>query len=383
MACITGFTSGGYYYFTDCCGLVQAGISPGLENVCISASTSASTIGVILDSGSTCTQNCNQGPLSYVFTVTGLCDNPYGIVTIQSFGGIPPYTIDNITPGSLSAQTSSSDITFTGLTGGTYVFRLNDSLGIQNNELFINVEISDCFVASITNTNGTTCGDSNGTFTINATSTAAPYDLIVYKNNTIFSTYQVNSLPYTLVGLDEGIYFSVVYDYGMVSAITDNVVVSGSSGTTFGLWKVNTSECVPNSGKLSVTGLTGNGPYSFLWSNGETTQMVTGLTVGSYTVTVTDFYGCETSQTETVGVANPLGVGLITSVNPSCFNSDGSVTVTITGGTAPYTISANTGYQSFTLSNTFTVPNLPTGAYYVYWFLYKLFHHLLDSKFYH
>ena len=139
MACITGFTLGGYYNFVDCCGLVQAGISPGLESVCVSASTSGSSIGVLLDSGSTCTQNCNQGPLSYVFTVTGVCSNPSGAVTIQSFGGNPPYTIDNITPGNLSAQTSSSNITFTGLTGGTYVFRLNDSLGIQNNELFFNI----------------------------------------------------------------------------------------------------------------------------------------------------------------------------------------------------------------------------------------------------
>ena len=99
MACISGFTLGGYYSYVDCCGLVQAGVSPGLENVCVSASTSGTSIGVLLDSGSTCTQNCNQGPLSYVFTVTGVCGNPSGTVTIQSFGGIPPYTIDNITTG--------------------------------------------------------------------------------------------------------------------------------------------------------------------------------------------------------------------------------------------------------------------------------------------
>jgi hypothetical protein len=249
------------------------------------------------------------------------------------------------------------------LTGGTYVFRLNDSLGIQNNELFINVEISDCFVATINDTSGTTCGDSNGTFTINTTSTAAPYNIVLYKNNAIFSTFLTNTLPYNITSLGEGIYYATVFDYGMVSAITDNVVINASSGTTFGIWKVNTSDCVPNSGKLAVTGLTGNGPYSFLWSNGETTQITTGLTVGTYTVTVTDFYGCETVASETVGVANPLGVGLITSINPSCFDSNGSITVQLTGGTAPYTISANTGYQTYTLSDTFTVPNLPSGFY--------------------
>lgn len=51
-----------------------------------------------------------------------------------------------------------------------------------------------------------------------------------------------------------------------------------------------TNESVGNAddGTASVAVLTGNSPYTYLWSNGATTSSITGLTPGVYTVTVTD-----------------------------------------------------------------------------------------------
>ena len=157
-----------------------------------------------------------------------------------------------------------------------------------------------------------------------------------------------------------------MYDYGFSSANTENVIISASTGPDFGLWKVNASNCVINTGKLAVTGLTGNGPFTYLWSDGQTTQVATGLTQGTYTVIVTDYYGCQSSASETVGLAPPLGVGLSNTVNPSCFASDGSISYTLTGRTPPFYYSANTGAQGYTLSNTFTISNLPSGGYNVF-----------------
>jgi len=98
MACITGFTSGGYYQYTGCCGDIQSGFANQIIDVCIDSAYSASTIGIIYDTTSTCSVDCSQGPLGYSFSLSGICDSATGTVTITSFGGIPPYTIDPITP---------------------------------------------------------------------------------------------------------------------------------------------------------------------------------------------------------------------------------------------------------------------------------------------
>ena len=365
MACITGFTTGGYYEYIDCCGLNQTGLSPGLESVCADQAYSGTAVGVILDSMSVCTDSCDTGTLSYNFAVSGVCDSVTGNIVITPFGGVLPYTIDNIVPGTLPAQTSNGPFTYGTLTGGTYVFRLNDTLGLQNNEIYINVDVTDCFNAYIFNIIGTSCGGSNGSFSVNATSTTGPYSVVVYKDDVFYHLYTTNSLPYNVTNLSSGVYHASVYDYGTTTANTENVVISASTGVDYGFWKVNTSTCVVDKGKLAVTGATGTGPYTYLWSNGETTQIVTGLTVGSYSCTVTDSLGCSTTKTETIGQAQPLGLGLLTAINPTCFSSDGSLTYTLTGGTGPFYYSASTAQVGYTLSDTFTITSLSSGGYFV------------------
>jgi hypothetical protein len=365
MACISGFTLGGYYEYIDCCGYNQTGLSSGLEEVCVDQAYSATSIGVLLDSGSTCTISCNLGELSYNFTVTGTCDALSGSTLITGYGGIPPYTIDNIIPGTISAQTSSSPMLFTGLTGGTYVFRLNDSLGLQNNELYINVTISDCFTANIFDTSGTTCGLDNGSFTVSATSLSGPYTIILYKDNVFYDLVETNTLPYNVISLPDGIYYATIYDNGFTTANTENVIVNSSVGVDFGFWKVNTSNCLIDKGKLSVTGVTGNGPFTYLWSTNETTQTITGLTAGTYSCIVTDSNGCTNTKSEVVGLAQPLGLAALTSTNPTCFSSDGTMTFTVSGGSAPFFYSADTNEIGYTLSDTFTISNLASGTHFV------------------
>ncbi len=104
MACVSGLTNGVYSYI-DCCGIPRYGASVG-ESICLDETYTGSSSGVYIATGQTCTQNCNQGPLGYSFIVSGVCSAATGSVIFSPFGGTPPYTIDNITPGSISAQTS-------------------------------------------------------------------------------------------------------------------------------------------------------------------------------------------------------------------------------------------------------------------------------------
>ncbi len=81
----------------------------------------------------------------------------------------------------------------------------------------------------------------------------------------------------------------------------------------------------------------GTPAYDFDWNNGATTEDLTNLSSGSYTVIVTDSKGC--FQTSTVAVISTDGpVVTNTKTDVTCNGaSTGTITLTVTGGTAPYT----------------------------------------------
>ncbi len=87
-------------------------------------------------------------------------------------------------------------------------------------------------------------------------------------------------------------------------------------------------------GTSSVSILTGN---TFLWSNGSTSEDQFGLTAGMYTVTVTTATGC--TATDSAYINAPVALSVSGSVfDPTCFGyNDGSIDVTVSGGSAPYT----------------------------------------------
>lgn len=103
-------------------------------------------------------------------------------------------------------------------------------------------------------------------------------------------------------------------------------------------------------GGINLTVLDGSGIYSFIWSNGATAQNLNGLSGGTYSVTVTDdVTGCQTTGTFNVEEpAEALAIALDLVTSPTCELEDGSIEVTVSGGTAPYTYSwvGPNGYTS-------------------------------------
>jgi hypothetical protein len=100
-----------------------------------------------------------------------------------------------------------------------------------------------------------------------------------------------------------------------------------------------------------------------LWNNGQTGSTITGLTSGSYSVQVTDAYGCTDTKTGTIVNVDPIGFGQFTVTQPTCFSADGSFTLQITGGTAPYYYSASTGNVTVQYGTSWTVSGLSPGSY--------------------
>lgn len=84
---------------------------------------------------------------------------------------------------------------------------------------------------------------------------------------------------------------------------------------------------------LNVSG--GNPPLSYLWTTGNTSQNLTNVGVGEYTVVITDAYGCETIRTYTI-TGPPEFVATLSKVDDPGNNGDGSASVSVTGGTPGY-----------------------------------------------
>lgn len=70
---------------------------------------------------------------------------------------------------------------------------------------------------------------------------------------------------------------------------------------------VITNEALGNDGAIDLTVTATSAPFTYLWSNNAITEDISGLTAGDYTVTITDDFGCE--LTETFNVANTVGIG--------------------------------------------------------------------------
>lgn len=86
-------------------------------------------------------------------------------------------------------------------------------------------------------------------------------------------------------------------------------------------------------------------PYSFNWNNGSSSDSVwTGLTPGTYTVTVTDAIGCSATISVTITEPEPLRVGIISVSPATCGLEDGTVYIETEGGTEPYSYLWNNGY---------------------------------------
>lgn len=109
------------------------------------------------------------------------------------------------------------------------------------------------------------------------------------------------------------------------------------------------------SGSASANVLGGVAPLTYAWSNGATSQTVNNLSSGTYTVTITDANGC--IITENLTITEPVAlVGNSSVTNPIlCAGGMATVSVSATGGTAPYTgtgfFSLSAGPQTFTVTD--------------------------------
>ena len=272
-----------------------------------------------------------------------------GTATVNASGGTTPYSYS-------WAPSGGTNATAIGLAAGTYTVTITDFNGCQITRTTTVNQPAAALGGTISKTDVSCNGGSNGTATVNATGGTTPYS---------YSWAPSGGTNATATGLATGTYTVTVTDFNgcqMTRTITVNQPATPLSAATGG-GSTNVSCNGGSNGTATVAPTGGTPSYTYMWNaaaGNQTTATATGLTAGTYTVTVTDANACQTTRTFTINQPTVLA-GTTSVTNVSCnAGANGTATVTPSGGTGPYTYlwSAATGSQT-----TATATGLTAGSY--------------------
>ena len=313
-----------------------------------------------------------MGYIDYNFFLTGDCSNTAsGAVNISVTGASPPFSIvwvDPISGNTFTSQTISTPVySVTGLTAGTYSFRLTDSDFPTNESTdIISFYINSATTTSLSLVNSTLCNQNNGALR-SITDTVYNFNTIeLFKDGQIYRTQTTDLNDYYFGGLPPGSYYTKVTDAGGCQGLSNTIFILPSTNLDFGLYVIDSPYCYLGTGKIFVTGQTGTPPYTYTWTNVpsfQTGSSVNNLNAGNYAVTIKDFYGCLARKSTTVGVGKKLSLINLTTNPATCFESDGSISVLVSGGTPPYSYNLSNGSSKIVTSNSVTFNGLSSGNY--------------------
>ncbi len=234
----------------------------------------------------------------------------------------------------------------TGLAPGTYSVTASDDNGC---EVVASIEIEEpsALNANATTTAVTAAGASNGTATANPTGGNGPFTYLWSNGETTA----------TITGLPSANYTVTVTDANGCEAQQTVPVAPFACGTVANISASNVSCNGLNNGQATATLNGGLSPFSYLWSNDETTATITGLTPGTYIVTINDAVNCAAIAEVTIDEPEALEFEIETLVNATCGEEDGMASVIATGGSAGYAYAWSNG------ETTASVENLAPGTY--------------------
>ncbi len=247
-----------------------------------------------------------------------------GSANVLAGGGTSPYQY----LWNPSAQTNAMA---SGLSAGTYTVTVADANGCTATSIVVITQPPILIATTTTLANINCNGGTNGSVSVAVTGGTSPYNYLWNPSS------QTNA---TATGLSAGIYTVTVTDGNgctatATAAITQPLLVLSASITTI----ANVSCNGGTNGSASVTAIGGTTPYNYIWNpSGQTNATATGLSAGTYTVTVTDAHGCTASTTAII--IQPLfalSVTISALANVSCNGgANGNASVTAAGGTSPY-----------------------------------------------
>ena len=316
-------------------GASQSGLAPGTYTIAIQDGNGCTGSGTVTIGEPTVL-------VANPSSIDATCGASDGEVSVAPTGGDGNYTYA-WSPGGQTTATVSN------VSAGSYDITITDGNGCSVTET-IQVNTTNGPTISVDASTDASCfGDSDGTATVSASGGTSPYTFTWTPGGLTGPTQNTLSAGTYTVEVED--------DAGCISTTT----VTIDEPTEIQLTTSSTSSsCTVPDGSATVSASGGDGNFTYSWSpGGQTTATATNIGAGSYTVTVTDGNGCTATATENVQSTNGPNITIDNTTDISCFgDADGSATISVTGGTSPYTYS-----WSPSGGNAATASSLDAGTY--------------------
>ena len=272
-----------------------------------------------------------------------------GEITFSNvLGGTPNFQFSIDGGNTFSSNSTFSSSNGFPITAGSYSLQVQDGAGCLTSQVTLNVTEPILFTATAIETQGVSCHNlCDGSLTINVSNETSLLSSLVYdlSGTTQFQNPSFNNL---CGGINYGSYFITVTDANNCVAF-DTISISEPLDWAYSLDSFP-EYCGSGLGSASVLvdPNTGTAPFSYLWSDGQTTAIADSLVSGLYSVVVTDINGCNFSETVFVDEADLTATF---DTVAACNNALNASLTAIPNGTAPYTYSWSTGEITQTINN--------------------------------
>ncbi|MEX2590992.1 MAG: gliding motility-associated C-terminal domain-containing protein [Chitinophagales bacterium] len=285
-----------------------------------------------------------SAPLSLAFDTDSVscAQGNDGAIDLTVNGGTAPYSY-NWNSGTFTTEDIS------GLFAGNYDVLVTDDKGCTETGS-VTIHEPGVFIVQDSITDVDCFGNNTGAIDLNVSGGTLPY------------SYQWNSSSFSLGHTSRDIddLFADTYYLEITDAnncvYVDSFVVDEPDLLSTSVQITNVNCHGGSDGEIDLTVNGGVMPYSYQWSNSlgtlpNTSQDLLNIPAEEYEVTVTDFNGCTIQQSAIVTEPQSPLVSTITKTNVSCYGgNDGTASLQVSGGTAPYSISWSNGSSSQNLS---------------------------------
>jgi hypothetical protein len=279
-----------------------------------------------------------QGQQGVIYRVSNVAGNDFYQWTLPS--GVSVNGLDEFREISLNFSDSAQS--------GNIVVRAVDNCGAGDSIVFA-IIVNENPQANLQSQNET-CSASNGSIILSNISGGSGNYMYLWNNGS--ADTQINQLSagnYSVEIFDLNTSCTVVYNRTIVNLASPVINATSTQAT-----------CGNSTGSATVNIVSGNAPYSIVWSDGQTNAQATNLFANTYTVTVIDTNLCETIATVNIGNSNGPSIDSTFQFAAACAsNCNGMAGVIVSGGLAPYTYEWNTS----PVRTTPTISNVCAGNY--------------------